>query len=217
MPAVGGRAGARLAACLPVRASRDVIVREVRRLPDPPSGRVTVLGIDEFAFRRGATYGTVLIDVETRRPVDLLPNRTADTAAPWLAAHPGIKVICRDRCSTFSQAAARAAPPDAIEVADRWHLLHSLARPVEWTAHQQRACLRKDAESNDADQAPEISDLAPLAALIGPPEPADSQTAGSWPGSASGTRTSTSSETAAGPSAPSRAASGRTARRCATT
>ncbi|MEU9945618.1 ISL3 family transposase [Streptomyces lavendulae] len=172
MPAVGGRAGARLAACLPVRASRDVIVREVRRLPDPPSGRVTVLGIDEFAFRRGATYGTVLIDVETRRPVDLLPNRTADTAAPWLAAHPGIKVICRDRCSRFSQAAARAAP-DAIQVADRWHLLHSLARPVERTAHQQRACLRKDAESNDPDQSPEISDLAPLAALIGPPEPAD--------------------------------------------
>lgn len=116
--AVGGRAGARLANYLPLRASRDVILREVRRLPDPPSGQVTVLGIDEFAFRRGATYGTVLIDVETRRPIDLLPDRTADTVAGWPAEHPEIKLICRDRCSTFSQAATRAAP-EAVEVADR--------------------------------------------------------------------------------------------------
>ncbi|MFC8276751.1 transposase [Streptomyces sp. NPDC057271] len=87
-----------------------MIVQEVRRLPDPPSGQVTVLGIDEFTFRKSATYGTLLIDVATRRPIDLLPDRTADTVAAWLADRPGIKVICRGRCSTFSQAAARAAP-----------------------------------------------------------------------------------------------------------
>ncbi|MGW7031463.1 ISL3 family transposase [Streptomyces xanthophaeus] len=170
--AVGGRAGARLAGYLPVRGSRDVIVREVQRLPYPPSGQVTILRIDEFAFRRGATYGTVLIDVETRRPIDLLPDRTADTVAAWLAAHPGIKVICRDRCSTFSQAAARAAP-DAIQVADRWHLLHSLARAVERTAHLHRACLRKDAEVDDLGQRQGPPSSAALAALIAPPEPDD--------------------------------------------
>ncbi|MFE6903609.1 ISL3 family transposase [Streptomyces sp. NPDC057717] len=170
--AVGGRAGARLASYLPVQTSRDVILRKLRGLPDPPSGQVTVLGIDEFAFRRGATYGTVLIDVETRRPIDLLPDRSADTVAAWLSDHPEIKVICRDRCSTFSQAAARAAP-DAIQVADRWHLLHSLARAVERTAHQHRACLRKDAETGDLGEPAEPSDPADLAALIAPLEPDD--------------------------------------------
>ncbi|MEJ8640609.1 ISL3 family transposase [Streptomyces sp. MS1.HAVA.3] len=162
-PAADGRAGARLArtaSYLPVRASRDVILGELRRLPDPPSAQVTVLGIDEFAFRRGATYGTVLIDVETRRPIDLLPDRTADTVAAWLADHPEIKVICRDRCSTFSQAAARAAP-EAIQVADRWHLLHSLARAVERTAHQHRVCLRKEAEAGETDQRQESLDPRP--------------------------------------------------------
>ncbi|MFK0016920.1 ISL3 family transposase [Streptomyces sp. NPDC091027] len=170
--AVGGRAGARLAGYLPVRTSRDVILGELRRLPDPASTQVRMLGIDEFAFRRGAPHGTVLIDVETRRPIDLLPDRTADTVAAWLADHPEIEVICRDRCSAFSQAAALAAP-DAIQVADRWHLLRSLARAVERTAHQHRACLRKDAEVDDLDprQAPPSS--AALATLIEPPEPDD--------------------------------------------
>lgn len=167
--AVGGRAGARLAGYLPVRTSRDVILGELRRLPDPASAQVRVLGIDEFAFRKGATYGTALIDVETRRPIDLLPDRTADTVISWLADHPEIEVICRDRSSTFSQAAPRAAP-NAIQVADRWHLLHSLARAVERTAHQHRVCLRKDAET---DQSQEPSDPASLAALIGPPDPSD--------------------------------------------
>ncbi|MGW1116922.1 ISL3 family transposase [Streptomyces tanashiensis] len=167
--AVGGRAGARLAGYLPVRTSRDVILGELRRLPDPASAHVRVLGIDEFAFRKGATYGTVLIDVETRRPIDLLPDRTAGTVISWLADHPEIEVICRDRSSIFSQAAARAAP-HAVQVADRWHLLHSLARAVERTAHQHRVCLRKDAET---DQPQEPSDPASLAALIGPPDPSD--------------------------------------------
>lgn len=128
-----------------------------------------MLGIDEFAFREGATYGTVLIDVETHRPIDLLPDRTAGTVISWLTDHPDIEVVCRDRSSTFSQAAARAAP-DAIQVACRWHLLHSLARAVERTAHQHRSCLRKDAET---DQPQEPSDPASLATLIGPPDPSD--------------------------------------------
>ncbi len=86
--------------------------------------------------------------------------------------HPEIKVICRDRCSRFSQAAACAAP-DAIDVADRWQLLHSLARAVERTAHQHRVYLRKDAKADDLDEPAEPSDPAALAALISPLEPDD--------------------------------------------
>lgn len=170
--AVGGRAGSRLAEYLPVKASRDVILTEVRELPDPSTAGVRVLGIDEFAFRKGSTYGTVLIDVETRRPIDLLPDRTVDTVAAWLAEHPGIEVICRDRCSAFSQAANREAP-GAVQVADRWHLLHSLARAVERTAHAHRTCLRKNAEIDEPDKPQEVLTTTELTALIGPPEPGD--------------------------------------------
>ncbi|MET9324863.1 transposase [Streptomyces sp. NPDC003038] len=102
--------------------------------------------MDEFALRKGRTYGTVLVDVETRRPVDVLPDRAANTLADWLREHPGVEIVCRDRYSPFSEATKRSAP-DAIEVADRWHLLHSLARAVERTAHAHRPCLRKDADA----------------------------------------------------------------------
>ncbi|TDU73505.1 transposase [Streptomyces sp. KS 21] len=167
--AVGGRAGARLAPQLGMRTTRASILRQVRLLPDPPVGTIRVLGVDEFAFRKGRTYGTVLVDVETGRPVDLLPDRAADTLAAWLLKHPGVEIVCRDRYSAFSEATKRAAP-NAIQVADRWHLLHSLARAVERTAHTHRPCLRKDADAIAPDSVLELIEPVPPAS-----DPPDSQ------------------------------------------
>jgi transposase len=123
--ALGGAAGARLFPRLAMPASADTLLRLVRALPLPTPPTPTALGVDDWAFKRGSVYGTILVDLDTRRAVDLLPDRKADTLAAWL--HPRrrkIKAVARDRSTEFARGVNLGAPR-ARQVADRWHLLQN--------------------------------------------------------------------------------------------
>jgi transposase len=128
--ALGGEAGSRLADRLDMPTSPDTLLRRVKGSPDQVDPPPRYVGVDDWAMRKGQRYGTILIDLERGRVIDLLPGRDGAALKAWLKEHPGVKVITRDRWAAFAQAAAEAAP-QARQVADRWHLLKNLREAVE--------------------------------------------------------------------------------------
>ena len=170
---LGGEAGSRLAARLAMTTSPDTLLRRVKRLKNESAPPPRVVGIDDWAWRKGQRYGTIVVDLERSDVIDLLPDRDAETVAAWLKAHPGVEVVSRDRSAAYAQAATEGAS-QAEQVADRWHLLKNLREAVERVLERHSAVV--DAALKTTETPTEPAQVAavpePGAATSTPAEPA---------------------------------------------
>ncbi|MCL4489707.1 MAG: ISL3 family transposase [Chloroflexi bacterium] len=167
--ALGGEAGAPLAQRSGMPTSPNSLLRLIRRTSLAPVPTPHVLGVDDWAKRKRQSYGTILVDLEKHRPIDLLPDRTPEALAAWLREHPGVEIITRDRSHDYAQGSTQGAP-QARQVADRWHLIGNcrevVQRVLERHPAQLRAAARRAAETQPAEppQVPEPANSLPVEA-----------------------------------------------------
>jgi transposase len=140
--ATGGRLGVRVTDRLGIQTSRQTILRRIMALPTEPVGQISQVGIDDFSFRRGRKFGTIIVDLQTHKMLDVLPDRTAETAAAWMATHPEIELVSRDRGGDYASAVATGAA-QAVQCADRFHILKNLGEAVEGCVARHLAAKRK--------------------------------------------------------------------------
>lgn len=139
--AVGGEPGSRLSHKLAMPVSGDTVLRLIRATALQPVTPPRVVGIDDWAWRRGQRYGTIICDLERNQVIDLLPDRHAGSVEAWLKRYPGIEIIARDRAGVYADGARRGAP-GAVQVADRWHLLSNLGDALRHAAGRHRRAVQ---------------------------------------------------------------------------
>ena len=165
-PSAGGEGGARLAAGLAMPVSGDTLLRLIRAAPLQEVATPRVVGIDDWAWRRGQHYGTLIADPERNRPLDLLPDRDAQTVEAWLKRHPGIEVVARDRAGAYADG-VRCGAPAAVQVVGRWRLLRNvgdaLARALDRHHRDPRAAAAAVWETDTAPTAPVASPVPAVA------------------------------------------------------
>jgi transposase len=154
--ALGGEPGSRLTIRLAIATSPDTLLRRVKQLNGRSKPPPRFVGIDDWAWRKGHRYGTIIVDLERGDVVDLLPDRDAETVKRWLESHPGVELVSRDRSSTYAQAAAEGAPK-AKQVADRWHLLKNLREAIERMLERQSNLVVEAIKTAEAPANPPMS------------------------------------------------------------
>jgi len=140
--ALGGEAGARLGRQLSIPGCSDTLLRLVKETKLPVASSPRVVGIDDWSWKRRLRYGTLICDLENKKPIDVLPDREVETVSAWFENHPTVEIVSRDRSSEYA-AAIRKGAPQALQVADLWHIGKNLADSVSTLLARCRAEIRR--------------------------------------------------------------------------